>query len=178
MPRPSVRCRGLAEEDHSQGWRIAPSFWRRDRRERPNGRVSRSPLGAPWGILTPLSRWRGLLARFMPVAILASNALAKIGRTWAVRPVPVTRWHHWGRTSRRRSGSGTGRALPGRRPTRRAASGESAVRAGMGGRGLSHPQELPLHQRREPPSPGRDRGLRAAGVTNGQSDGGALEPFH
>jgi hypothetical protein len=34
------------------------------------------------------------------------------------------------------------------------------------------------HQCREPPSPGRDRGLRAAGVTNGQSDGGALEPFH
>jgi hypothetical protein len=34
------------------------------------------------------------------------------------------------------------------------------------------------HQRRAPPSPGKDRGLRAAGVTNGQSDGGALEPFH
>ena len=34
------------------------------------------------------------------------------------------------------------------------------------------------YQYPEPLSPGQDRGLRAAGVTNGRSDGGAPEPFH
>ena len=125
--------------------------------------------------MDPLCQDRGACFQ---IHVYSDPALTKTGRIWLVRPVPATRWHHWGRTSRRRSGSGTGRALPGGYPDTRAASAETAARAGMGGRGLSHPQELPLHQRREPPSPGRDRGLRAAGVTNGRSDGGALEPFH
>ena len=69
----------------AQGRRDLCAVVRRDRRERPNGRVSRPPLGAPWGILIPLSRWRGLPARFMPVAILAGDALTKTGRPWLVR---------------------------------------------------------------------------------------------
>ena len=43
---------------------------------------------------------------------------------------------------------------------------ETGVRGGMGGRGLSHLQEQPLNTAGAA-SPGQDRGLRAAGVTNG-----------
>ena len=60
-------------------------------------------------------------------------------------------WCGWCRVTRRLTGAWTLRRDPGpgtSQPqgvrTRRAASAETAVRAGMGGRGLSHPQEEPL----------------------------------
>ena len=46
------------------------------------------------------------------------------------------------------------------------------------GRVLSHPQEPPLKRTGFRRDLGQDRGLRAAGGTNGQSDGGAFKPFH
>src|SRR5712691_4166457 len=59
-PRPPDRCRGLAVEDHTQGWRVAPSQTRPQgapldcdlaRREdaRHGGRTSPVTAGAPIG---------------------------------------------------------------------------------------------------------------------------------
>jgi hypothetical protein len=73
------------------------------------------------------------------------DALVQRGRIWKARLVP-------GYPHRRpgdsilwmRPGSRDQPAVAGSSATRRAASAQSALRAGMGGHGLSHPQDGPL----------------------------------
>lgn len=51
--------------------------------------------------------------------------------------------------------------------TRRVGSGEHGARAGMGSRGLSHPQEPTSHSDGSRRAPARTEALRSAGNTNG-----------
>jgi hypothetical protein len=87
----------------------------------------------------------GSACRSMPVAIWARDALTKAGRTVLVRPAPGDPL-----TSPGQDPSSKIRVLvpavplAGWRTTRRAGCWECAGHPGMGGRGLSHPQELPL----------------------------------
>ena len=55
----------------------------------------------------------------------------------------------------------------GRLLARRRISADNAAGAGLGGRGLSHLQEQPLTSAGCHLAPGKDRGLQAAGVTDG-----------
>jgi hypothetical protein len=127
----------------------------------------------------PLVKTVGLPADgFMPVRSLALDACAETGRIWHIRLVPGTRSAHMGRDPLGQIRVPvTGRPSP--------AGDRHAARY------LLAPPPMPLcvavarATRRSNPSPApgaasprQDRGLRAAGVTNGQSDGGAFEPFH
>ena len=106
------------------------------------------------------------------------DALTKTGRIWLARSVPGTRGKRLGRDPSHKT------------------PGPGACRAGIHGQRHAGPlpgETLPVPvwvvvasaTRRSYPSsapgaaePWPGPGLRAAGVTNGQSDGGALEPFH
>jgi hypothetical protein len=90
------------------------------------------------------------LARFTSLAIQVPDTSTKMDGIWLVRPVPGTRSAHQGMTPRVRSGSRHRLCRRRWSATRRAASPGNVVCPGMGGRGLSHPQELTPHQRREP----------------------------
>jgi hypothetical protein len=95
--------------------------------------------------LGPSFEAAGPACRSMPVAIWARDALTRGGRIGLARPAPGDPL-----TSPGQDLSSKIRVLvpaapfPGWRSTRRSASVKSEVRAGMDGRGLSHPQELPL----------------------------------
>ena len=133
----------------------------------PNGDMPSHRRSAPGALISP-GRPRGLpAARSMPVAIRAGDVLTKTGRTWLVRLVP-----------------GDPLTSPGQDPSSKTRVPTPAVLAGLAGDtpgrfrqnfrsyryGWSWPEPpagATPHQRREPPSPGQDRGLRAAGVTNG-----------
>src|SRR5215467_4998502 len=84
-------------------------------------------------------------ARFMPVAIMAEDASTKIGGTWLTRLAPGDPLTSPGRDlSSKIWASAPAVPFAGGRATRRAGSAHRAVRAGMGGRGLSHLVEQPL----------------------------------
>jgi hypothetical protein len=107
------------------------------------------------GALEPYGQIAGpCLARFMSLAIQVPDTSTKMDGIWLV---PGTRSAHQGMTPRVRSGSRHRLCRRRWSATRRAASPGNAVCPGMGGRGLSHPQEQPLTSAgsREPwPGPG------------------------
>ena len=168
-------------------------------RLRPNGHMSRSPLLVAGALelsdkmAGPLmtghrlaalessdsgARLGDLPARSMSTSGLVRDTFLETGGTWLKRLAPgdpLTSPGPWDLLSKIRVPVPA--CFPGR-ATRRAASVKPAARAGMGGRGLSHLQELPLISAGSRRALARTGDLRAAGVTNGQSDGGAIEPFH
>ena len=81
------------------------------------------------------------LARFTSLAIQVPDTSTKMDGIWLVRLVPGTRSAHQGMTPRVRSGSRHRLCRRRWSATRRAASPGNAACPGMGGRGLSHPQE-------------------------------------
>ena len=95
--------------------------------------------------LEPSFEAAGPASRSMPITIVARDAPTKAGRTGLARSVPGNPLTSPGQdlSSKIRVPAATV-LVPGRRATRRAGCWECAGRAGMGGRGLSHPQELPL----------------------------------
>ena len=108
-------------------------------------------------------------ARFTSLAIQVRNTSTKMDGIWLVRLVPGTRSAHQGMTPRVRSGS---RQRPAVHVTRALETRRDEIRGGRcrcryGWSWPEPPAGATPHQRREPPSPGQDRGLRAAGVTNG-----------
>ena len=124
------------------------------------------------------ARLGDLPARSMSTSGLVRDTFLETGGTWLKRLAPgdpLTSPGPWDLLSKIRVPVPA--CFPGR-ATRRAASVKPAARAGMGGRGLSHLQELPLISAGSRRALARTGELRAAGVTNGQSDGGAIEPFH
>jgi hypothetical protein len=95
--------------------------------------------------LEPSFEAAGSACRPMPIAIWAHDALTKAGGAGLVRSAPGDPLTSPGRDlSSKIRVPGPPPPLPGWRATRRAGCWERVVRAGMGGRGLSHPQELPL----------------------------------
>jgi hypothetical protein len=192
-----IRAHGALPQDRQVAMSVTP--WRPGAATSPNGHMSRSPLLVAGALelsdkmagplmaghrFTALgssdsgARLGDLPARSMPTSGLVRDTFLETGGTWLKRLAPgdpLTSPGPWDLLSKIRVPVPA--CFPGR-ATRRAASVKPAVRAGMGGRGLSHLQELPLISAGSRRALARTGDLRAAGVTNGQSDGGAIEPFH
>jgi hypothetical protein len=122
---------------------------------------------------------RNLRGRSMPVGIRAYDSPAKTGRTWLAGVAPGDPLTSPGQDLSSKT------RVPMPAVLFPARSGDTPGRFRGNCRSCRYgwswpepPAGATPSQRWEPPSPGQDRGLRAAGVTNGQSDGSALEPFH
>jgi hypothetical protein len=134
----------------------------------------RSPLCGPWTVKFSSQAEAWIPDR--PLRDLARDACAKTGRSGGGLVPGDPRYLARALTRGERPGPGAGPAVTGLQATRRPTCRGCHCPGRAGWSCPEPPAGATPSPAREPWSSGRDRGLRAAEVTNGRSDGGPPSP--